>query len=608
MGKKIYISKITLFCFTIFGLTAFLMTAVINKDFLLWADETALFLPTRLFFCDKMQTPGGLLSYLGLFFNQFFAYPWLGSILFILLQGGIVCLLNKAFRIPKPLFPLTFIPCICLLTSLTDIGYILYRNADYLFSNTLGIIAVLSSLISYQHIKRTWQKALIIVLFVLFTYPLFGFYTLLAALLFVIYSISSREVAIKNKLIIAATALLSGALIPALYFNYHYAFLKEIAIYTAGLPNFYWDIELELWLPFLLLYFSLISFSVSFFKSPMSPKSQKRFLPLSWAIYTALLITSCFYYQPDVYFKAELAMNHAIEANDWQEVVRIGDKAKSNPTRLMVMNYNLALFKLDKAGDEMFKHNQITKQASTLRPDLITLYLGAKPIYFQYGRINYCYRWCVEDMIKYGMSVQGLKYMVKCAIAMGDFALAQKYNNVLKKSFFHKSWAEDHQQYIDNPESFLEIQEIKAIRPLLSYDDLLDGDNGLLESYIRYSFAYMEGKTLELIELSLLANLTMKNIERFWSCFSIYTRTHNRIPVHFQEAALLYAGLEGKPDISALVEAKFDKAVVDRFEQVVTLFNQNVDKSEEYNKAAFKSQFGDTYYYYYFFVYDEKNN
>ncbi|GHS99428.1 hypothetical protein FACS189421_09850 [Bacteroidia bacterium] len=608
MKRLTFPSYSQLFCLALFSLAAYLLTAVTNKDFLLWADETALFLPTRLFFLDKMQTPGGLLSYLGLFLNQFFVYPRLGSILFILLQTGIVFLLVKTFRIPKALFPLAFIPGICLLTSLTDIGYILYslRSPGYLFSNSLGVVAVLSALIGYQHIKQTWQQALAIALFVLLTYPLFGFYTLFAVLLAVIYTVIARNEATKNKWIIIATAMLFGSFIPYLYYTYHYAFLKGVYIYTAGLPKFYWGIEFELWLPFLLLFFCLISFL--FLKELKNLKGLKLLKNLSWTIFVIFLIASCFYHRPDANFKSELAMNHAVEANDWEQVIRLGDQAKGHPTRLMVMDYNLALFKLGKAGDKMFTRNQTSTVASTKRPDLVTMQMGAKPVYFQYGKINYCYRWCVEDMVEYGMSAQGLKYMVRCAIGIGDFALAQKYNNVLKKTLFHKSYAEEYQQYIENPKSFLEIPEIKAIKPLLAYDNLLDGDGGLLELYVLNSFAYMQGGPPEIVELSLQCNLVLKNIDRFWPRFFLYARTHDRIPVHYQEAALLYSFLEGKPDISKLVEAKFDKAIVTRFEQFIALSTLNADKPDEYNKVAFKPQFGDTFYYYYFFITDLKTN
>ena len=145
--------------------------------------------------------------------------------------------------------------------------------------------------------------------------------------------------------------------------------------------------------------------------------------------------------------------------------------------------------------------------------------------------------------------------------------------------------------------------EFKAIKPLMAYEDILDGDGNLLELYVLNSFAYMEGGPPELVELSLQCNLVLKNIERFWPRYFLYARTHDRVPVHYQEAALLFSHLENKVDISKF---NFDKVVVDRFNMMIAMSKQYEYKSNEYNKEVFKPQFGDTFWYYYFFIKDIK--
>jgi hypothetical protein len=174
----------------------------------------------------------------------------------------------------------------------------------------------------------------------------------------------------------------------------------------------------------------------------------------------------------------------------------------------------------------------------------------------------------------------------------------------LKKTFFHKQWAAKYQRYIDNPKLMLEDEEIKAIRPLMAYENLLDGDGSLLELYVLNSFAYMQGGPPDMVELSLQCNLVLKNIERFWPRYFLYARTHDRIPVHYQEAAILYAYLENR-DANKL---KTNTEVMDRFDRLLAMSKLNENKSEEFNKKAFKPQFGDTFWYYYFFITGIKTN
>jgi hypothetical protein len=298
-------------------------------------------------------------------------------------------------------------------------------------------------------------------------------------------------------------------------------------------------------------------------------------------------------------------MTKAIENNDWEKVISIGKKQQEKPTRLIIMCYNLALNKLGQAGDRMFAMDNTSVLQDTRRQNLVLMHTGAKPLYFQYGKINFCYRWCMENTVEYGMSVQNLKYMVKCAIMNEEWALAQKYNNVLKQTLFHKGYADKQQKYIDNHQLPAEDAEMKAIRPLMAYQNLPDGDGNKLEMYILNSFAYMEGGTPEIVELSLQCNLILKNIERFWPRFFLYARTHERVPVHYQEAAILYAYLEGKIDASRL---PLDREIVDKFNRMVAMSKQYANMPEEYNRKAFKPQFGDTFWYYYFFVKDIKTN
>ncbi|KAA6301808.1 MAG: hypothetical protein EZS26_001971 [Candidatus Ordinivivax streblomastigis] len=592
-------------CIAIFVLFAGFLTAGYNYDFLFRAEELSLFLPTRLFFLQHLRMAGGLLTYAGTFLTQFFYYPWLGSVLLLLLLLLIQYLTLQAFEIPKRYYPLSFIPSILLLLSVTQVGYVLFslKSPGYLFSNTLGVLVCLLAVMGYKQLKNEWTSSIAWALFIILGYPLFGFYALFTALICVITPNPKGTYTLKT-LFRRLGIICLIVIIPYLYYIYIYTQMQFTQIYVASLPRFYFDMEFYLWLPFILLFLSLVVFSLFFFAKQGNRPNKTAHL-IAFCLFAISLFYLYNHSFRDENFQTELKMTKAIEAGDWEKVISIGKKIEGNPTRLIIMDYNLALNKLGKAGDRLFSMNNNSVLQNSKRPNLVLMNTGAKSLYFQYGKTNFCYRWCMEEKVEYGMNVEQLKYMVKSSLVNGEYALAQKYNKLLLKTFFHKSWAMKYQQYIDNHPLIAEDAEFQAIKPLMAYEDLLDGDGNLLEAYILNSFAYMKGGPPELVELSLQCNLILKNIERFWPRFFLYARTHDRIPVHYQEAALLYSYLEKKVDVRNFA---LDKGIVDRFNQLVAMSQKYEYNSEERNKVLFKPQFGDTFWYYYFFVKDIKTN
>ncbi len=113
----------------------------------------------------------------------------------------------------------------------------------------------------------------------------------------------------------------------------------------------------------------------------------------------------------------------------------------------------------------------------------------------------------------------------------------------------------------------------------------------------------MEGGPRELVELSLQFNLVRKDIAGFWPRFMLYARTHDRLPRHYQEAAVLFSALEQQVDWRRF---DIDPEVVRSFGAFMEMARRNSRFGDEANREAFKPVFGDTYWYYYFFIKDLK--
>jgi hypothetical protein len=590
--------------FALFVLAAIYFTAFYNKDFLLWAEEISLFLPTRLFLADCMKTAGGLLSYAGTFFVQFFYYPLLGSFLLILLLLFIQFLTVRAFAIPKSLFPLSFVPSILLLLSITETGYelITVKLPGYLFAGSLGIAACLSGFWLYRKIPSGWMRSLFLVSGVVLTYPLFGFYALFSAFLCVLYELFSF-VRDKNvyRLFILSAGVFSIGFVPYFFYARIYSQMQWSGIYLAALPNWFDTMaELPLWLPFLFLFLCLSVFLAFLFKKTYP--GIKKAAVISSGIFVFSLLFLYFHSFRDENFRTELQMNQAIEANNWGKAVAIGKKrnqTSSEPvTRLIVLYYNLALYKQGTAGDRLFSIDHHSTLPRAIYPELAQMHQGGNALYFHSGKINFCYRWCMENKVEYGLNIRQLKYMVKCSLVNGNSALAQKYNNILQKTFFHKTWAGKYQKYINDYSLLKEEAELQSLIPLRGYENSLETDGNQLENYLLNSFAYMNSGTPEMLELSLLCNLMLKNGENFMPRLAFYAQKHQQLPVHYQEAALLFSFL-GKTDTAHL---NLEQRVVDRFNQWLAMHKQYKNQPEEYKKTIFKPLFGNTFWYYFSFI------
>lgn len=592
---------------TVFILFTLYMTLGQNLDFLRKLQDLDLFLYDSQFFIDSMQKVGGLSMYLGSFLYQFFYYPLVGSLLLLIFLLLVGLLTAKAFKFKGWSFSLAYIPSLVLLLSMTELGYMIYfqKIDGYVYDNLFGVCIILTGLLFFQKIKKLPVQMLYVCAYLVLSYPICGAYSLFGGFLMLLVSLKH---AIKVKQWISFFPVLvivaSLILIPLFYYWVVFVQLASSNIFTANLPDFLLNgAEMKLWLPFLILavYFIL----VVIWKREEEVKKQHLLLKLlpAFLFISCIFVVYVFSYK-DKNFNTELSMQTASDNEDWNEVLKLARNQKDVPSRQIVMNTNLALYKLGLAGDKMFHYKNGNKEINSAR-FIVPVQIAGTMFYYQYGVLNFCNRWCMEGMVEYGLSVSVLKYFVLSSLLNGDFALSQKYNDVLKSTLFYKSWALKHQQYIDNPKSIPEAMQFKKILALTYYEDDLTLDFDHLEQFLRIHFSEMRQVPQDLTELSVLFNLDLKNNERFWPRLFRWIRFYpsKKIPIHFQEAAILYGNIEGKD----LTGAPFDDAVLANYALFQSMVKQYNGYPEESMKTVFHNQFGNTFWYYYFFVKDPES-
>ena len=577
-------------------------------EYLFRVQELSLWLPTKVYFDERMMVPGGLMSYIACFLTQFFYYPVLGSLLYVVLLLLVQRLTLKVFRIPARHALLSLLPGVLILCCSMEAGYWIFqiKTQGYFYSMLVGFLFTLASIRGYQ-LSKGWMRYLTVALIATVGYPLFGFYALLALLAVVALDIARAE---ERNTGIILLCIAAAVAIPILYYNV-YEQTRFARMFTVGMPAFEFSTrDLRTWIPYILLYLFPLVMAFIPLKSSSSCKVPLLKEGLGEVLGEAsliLILGLCFWFR-DPNFRAEIKMNHHMERLEWRKALDVAKAQKQTPTRLIVLNRNLSLLKLGKAGDEMYHYLDGGKPAKSPF-EIRLMQVGGKMLYYHYARMNFCYRWCLEDAVEYGWKIDYLKYMVKTSLVSGEYDLAQKYVNTLKKTLFYKGWAKEYQKFIDDPKLIAKDREFAGILPLYQYPDQLDGDNTLVEIYLLNYFAktYNPNSTPMFDEAALMCALTLKDIPTFWNCFSRYALSHKRMPTHYQEAALLYGNLEKTVDISGM---PFDKATKMRFQEFMRYSQKHATQGVENDpeaKQKFYERFGNTFWYFYFFIRDVKS-
>lgn len=452
-------------------------TAISNDAYLKWAEEFSVFIPTTYYFGDCMNFAGGLLAYAGTFLTQFFYFPLLGSLIFIAILLLIQYLTVIAFRIPKNYYPLSFIPSLMLLLTITQLGYVwmLLKSPGYFFSNSLGIVAFLFLFIAYRNLSNLLLRIAAFIIIVTGGYPLFGFYALFAGLICFIYEfilyVKDRKHSRLLPLLIGLTLIV---FVPRLYYYFVYYHTQLCNIYIAGLPDFKHDLsELVLWLPFIILFISFPLLSYFLFPKQNEARVQKKTFFASSAAFLSAIIFLCVMSYSDANFTAGVRIYNAIERNDWNKVIEIARGLHGKPTKNIVLCYRMAtLLTLQPTQNDSLLSRDNTIKLNCIRSTMpLKIQLGGISFYYNTGEINKCYRWCMENTVEFGMRVTYLKYMVKCAIVNEEYELARKYNAILLNSLFHKQWARRYQDLIENPQLTKKDGEMNLIRSMLEANE-----------------------------------------------------------------------------------------------------------------------------------------
>lgn len=590
-------------CLLAFSVLSLYLLGIELKPFLIETAALTPFYMTTSFIADMMSMPCGFVGYIASMMQSCFAMPWLGALLLTLLLVALAESMRRVFKVSAAWSGLCLVPSFMLILNYTEVGYMLWlvKTPALAFTMPLGMLISIGLTATALVFHKLWIKLVFIVLYATVGYWLFGLFGLLACL-FVVLPIIAEAIRTRQwkHLSIILGILLLALVLPRVMYGQGLFTMRVQDIYVAGLPDYIWnDAERYLYYPALIAIAFCLLLSTTLF-------TQKNIVCLIVSLIGMIVAAICLfnYTYRDSNFFDTLEQKQALEQGDYERVLDIARTAETPPTRIQVMLTREALWQTGQAGDKMFAYPDGDTPYNSPRQFQYMRLLCGRLFYYLEGKVNYAYRWCMEDMVEYGRRPDYLCYMTKCALVNGEWKLADKYLEALDNTIWYKDFVTKYRTYVTDHSLVSKDKEMAAIKPLLRYNDVLDGDGGMIELFILNSYAYSTGGSREIVERALMNSLIIKNLDNFWYRFmALLPGWNGHIPVHFQEAALMVAQLQGGVDTSKL---PIDNAIRERFAQLVEKSGQNGDNAS--NAYSLKPEFGDTYWYYYFFVEGLKTN
>jgi len=601
-------------------LVATLVAAVcllVFEDEYLWkVQELNLHLDTTLFFQQQMVVSGGLLTWLGTAFTEFFYHPLLGTALLTLWWWLLMYLASRAFSVPLKWSALLLLPVAMLLLTQVDMGYWIYylKLRGHFFSATIALCVVCAAVWLFRCLPaRYWMRQAMMVLTPAVLYPLLGIYGLLATLLMAVMVWRMTDETGTQRIVGSVLALVAIVAVPLICYRTIYSQTSLDNIWFTALPLYRIDETLffAYYIPYIFIALFFIVLAATYGRLCSGDVAK----PRTWiAVHVVLLVVlvggvRLFWYD-DYNFHKELRMQRCLGQQDWDGILQEATDLKEEPTRAMVMMKNLALFRQGKQGNLMYHYLTGAKESNTPlrdkeKPMNITPQVIGKASYLYYGLVNYCYRWCLEDGVEYGWRAEYLKYMTQCALLNGEYRVARKYINMLKHTRYHRQWAEQHERFLSGDDAVMSDQNYATIRRLMNFEDRLSSDQTIIEQFLMNHFVFDASNDPLYQEQAVYAALWTKDIATFWPLFFRYAESHKNepMPIHLQEAAYLYGHLENRVDISHM---PFDESVVNTYQQFMKMAERCRGMSEEQMKEAFFPQFGHTFYYEYFLIRNQK--
>ena len=561
------ILNVSLLAFMAFGV----YVLCINQEVFYTAHDRSEFIFGTPFFHTLMSKPFGLMQYVGAWLTQLFHEPAIGSCVMMAIWALIFYVGTKAFRLRGSASALMLLPIACLLVSVVDLGYWIYISTirGYWFSQSVAYLTMLLLLWAARCTQRKWHLAWYLLAFCV--YPVIGWFALLFFLCLALTEKPTWREFLGLFLIIFTASI---------WHTQFYSNLKADDVMLAGFPRFVTPIDTteRLSIPFWAL--GAVSMLI-----PLCGRYLTRwFVPVLSAV-AGIVFTLSLMFQDRNYIDEMRMVRYASDDN-WKEVLAMAEENKK-PTSTMVFLKNIALMNEGGLLDRSFKLGN--DAANITNPDTlhVTLLDIASPlVYYNYGMMNEAIRLSFENAIQAGFSPFYLKMLTRCALAVGDEKLVERYTILLHHLPFYGDW---------QPAPVTDkIKQLQKCYP----DEITGVENS--ESYIVNGISlWYESDSKVASEQALFYAMLRCDSRRFWPSLRNYVKLHldEQFPLHAMEAYILF--MDKAPEEKRMM-LPVEQSVFERYKKFWEALEGRAKPGMTIQKVGedMREEFGDTFWWY----------
>jgi hypothetical protein len=559
-----------------------------GTGFFFYQENKILFIFSKEYFYKFAVIPGGLLTYLANFLTQCYFSSLYGSLIISIILI-LVCIVfikltrrlsaDNSFALVFILFP----SCLLLILHTYYDCYIQYI-LGYLLVSLWFLVSIIP--------EKKHLRIIILMLFPLFYY-LIGSFAWIYLGMYIIFT----RIYIKGLLsLLLSTILVIVAVLTFIVFK-EILFLQPVD-HLLGYPIFFnTSTRLSTWL--LLLGGYMVLFPLLVKKAGLIKVGGKvhHIIPLFTVLLAIPTVVFLLFKRYDPDLANLMQLEKSIYNQDWDAVI---EQHEGSPSANVIGQYyyNLALSEKGQLCNRLFFGPQGFGPMSLTLPRDDEHSSRAVYFYYAIGLMGEAHHLAYELMVRHGYVPENIKMLIKTELINGNFKIAERYINVLKKTLHYRNWAKKYEKMLFNTALVKADSELGEKISLMPKRDffVVPNDEQTIELFLKanpdnrklleYKIARM------MLEKDLLA--TVNEVKRMKEI------GYTSIPRHIEEVLVAYMNLtQASPDLGGLTISPDTKKRFTQYRMVSNAYKGNKSLVEKEMKKQEKNTF---WYYLQFMV------
>jgi hypothetical protein len=261
-------------------------------------------------------------------------------------------------------------------------------------------------------------------------------------------------------------------------------------------------------------------------------------------------------------------------------------------------NIMLALYHAGRFGDEMFRFPQASGLSPLNTPDVqrdIGSYCQESQLYLELGLVNAAEKCAYEALATSGDQPAVLEVLATAAVVKGRPDTARVFLSALAKHPLHRRAARDMLRRLEADPTLASDPRVSRIRENMLQKDYI----GLLGNEEETLLALLEKNPHNKMAFELLMALYLAagRPDKVAASFPrLKDFSYPRIPLHYQEAWVIYSGSSGSPPPASGFE--LDPEVLRRAQEVQRI-TAAFPRPEDAARSAWEAGLGDSYFFYF---------